>query len=153
MEVNQIEMVRKWPELKSIQNIQVFLGFANFYQRFIQAFSNIIALLTSILKTTGLPDELGPKIGNSNSKIFRFDVSGGGEELAKKLGKLKDQNLAKSQKLSKSGKFKGEKSKKLLKSKNLPNFDATEAGPSFLTPSAREVFNFLWLAFTKALIL
>ena len=31
MEAEQIEVVRKWPEAKSVQNIQVFLGFANFY--------------------------------------------------------------------------------------------------------------------------
>ena len=55
--------------------------------------------------------------------------------------------MAKSQKLSKLGKSKGEKSKKLLKSENLPNFDATEAGPSFLTPGAKETFKHLWLAF------
>ena len=32
MEAEKIEVVRKWPESKSIQNIQVFLGFANFYR-------------------------------------------------------------------------------------------------------------------------
>ena len=31
MEVEQIEVVKKWLEPKSVQNIQVFLGFANFY--------------------------------------------------------------------------------------------------------------------------
>ena len=32
MEVEQIELVKKWPEPKSVSDIQVFLGFANFYQ-------------------------------------------------------------------------------------------------------------------------
>ena len=31
MEVKKIEIVKDWPELKSVRNIQVFLGFANFY--------------------------------------------------------------------------------------------------------------------------
>ena len=61
--------------------------------------------------------------------------------------------MSKSRKLSKSEKSKGKKSKKLSKSGNLPNFDAKNSGPSFLTPKARSTFNCLWLAFTKALIL
>ena len=43
--------------------------------------------------------------------------------------------------------------KKRLKSRNLFNFHATEAGSSFLTPNIRTIFNYLQLAFTKALIL
>ena len=35
MEVERIEAMKDWPELKSAQDIRVFLGFANFYQQFI----------------------------------------------------------------------------------------------------------------------
>ena len=35
MKVEQIEVVKKWPEVKSVWDIQVFLGFANFYWQFI----------------------------------------------------------------------------------------------------------------------
>ena len=42
--------VKSWPEPKSVRDIQVFIGFANFYWRFIQGFSKIAALLTSMLK-------------------------------------------------------------------------------------------------------
>ena len=52
MEAKKIEMVREWLEPKSIWDIQVFLGFANFYRQFIQGFSKIAAPLTSMLKTT-----------------------------------------------------------------------------------------------------
>ena len=31
MEAEKIEVVKDWPEPKSVCNIQVFLGFANFY--------------------------------------------------------------------------------------------------------------------------
>ena len=31
MEAGQIKVVKKWPELKSVRDIQVFLGFANLY--------------------------------------------------------------------------------------------------------------------------
>ena len=67
------------------------------------------------------------------------DVDGGSMEIAKKSGKSKDQKSA--------------KSKKPSKSRNSPNFDAKEAGPSFLTPGTRETFNRLRLAFTEAPIL
>lgn len=38
-----IEAVRSWPEPKSVRDIQVFIGFANLYRRFIQGFSKIAA--------------------------------------------------------------------------------------------------------------
>ena len=94
-----------------------------------------------------------PEVGNGNSEVVEFGVGGGGEVFAKKSKKSKDQNLAKSQKLFKSEKSKGEKLKKPSKSRNLPNFDTIEAKPSFLTPGTREPFNCLRLAFTKTLIL
>ena len=40
--------------------------------------------------------------------------------------------------------------KKLSKSRNLTNSNATEDGPKFLTPNARTIFNRLWLAFNEA---
>ena len=49
--------------------------------------------------------------------------------------------------------LKSEKLKKLSKSGNSPNFDATEAGPSFLILETKRAFNCLRLAFTKAFIL
>ena len=61
MEDKQIEAVKNWPEPKLVQDIQVFIGFANFYQRFIQGFSKIAAPLTSMLKTTK-SSGLAPKV-------------------------------------------------------------------------------------------
>ena len=52
MEEKQIKAICDWPEPQSVRNIQVFLGFANFYQQFIQGFSRLAAPLTSILKKT-----------------------------------------------------------------------------------------------------
>ena len=81
----------------------------------------------------------------------------GGSELIEKCGKSsKTGKLFKSRKLFKSGKSKAKKSAKSKNSSkigNSPNFDATKAGPSFLTPKARAAFNRLRLAFTKAPIL
>ena len=52
MEDKRIKAVEQWPEPKSIRDIQIFLGFAKFYQQFIQGFSCIATSLTSMLKTT-----------------------------------------------------------------------------------------------------
>ena len=135
MEAERIEVVRKWPEPKSVRDIQVFLGFANFYWRFIQGFSKIAAPLTSMLKTTGSPDVSKHEVGNGNGEVVGFGVGGGGgDELAKKSGKSKGQKTSKSRKLAKSG-------KNSSKSENSPNFGAMEVGPSFLTPEARSAFN------------
>ena len=54
MEDERIKEVKNWLEPKFVHDIQVFLGFTNFYQYFIQSFSKIVGLLTSILKTTNL---------------------------------------------------------------------------------------------------
>ena len=52
MEEKRIDTVKAWPELKSVQSIQVFIKFANFYQRFIKSFSKIATPLILILKTS-----------------------------------------------------------------------------------------------------
>ena len=85
MEDERIEVVKNWPEPKSVQDIQVFISFDNFYQQFIRGFSKIAVQLTSILKTTR----------SSNSALRDDDdevVEGG------------DRNLSKSKK-SKNAKF------------------------------------------------
>ena len=90
MEAKQIEVVKKWPEPKSVQDIQVFLSFANFYQQFIQGFSRIAAPLTSILKTAVPPERLTlEEIGNGEGGDGIDDVS-------MKLGKSKGQKTSKS---------------------------------------------------------
>ena len=48
----KIEAIRNWLEPKSVKDVQVFLGFANFYQRFIQGFTKIAGPLTLMLRTT-----------------------------------------------------------------------------------------------------
>ena len=73
--------------------------------------------------------------------IIQFGIGDSSEELAKKSEKLsKPQKLAKSR-------------KKSSKSENTTNFSTKKAGPSFLTPNSRTIFNILQLAFTKTLIL
>ncbi len=52
MEEERIETVKTWPESQSVRDIWVFLCFVNFYRRFIQNFSKIVAPLTSMLQIT-----------------------------------------------------------------------------------------------------
>ena len=52
MEDKKIKAVRGWPEPKLVRGIQVFIGLANFYWRFIQGFSKITVPLISMLKTS-----------------------------------------------------------------------------------------------------
>ena len=155
IEAEKIEVVKEWPEPKSVRDIQVFLGFANFYQRFIQGFSKIAAPLTLMLKTT-----VSSQVLIADKVLAANEVDGveDGDELIEKCGKLsktgkssksqksKSEKMSKSQNSAKSG-------KKLSKSGNLTNLDAMEDGPKFLTPDARTAFNRLWLAFTEAPIL
>lgn len=59
----RIKVIKNWLKPKSIKDIQIFLGFANFYYCFIQYFSRIAILLTSMLKILTLLS------GSQSSKI------------------------------------------------------------------------------------
>ena len=50
MEPQRVATIRGWPEPRSFRDIQAFVGFANFYRRFIRDFSTVAAPLTSMLK-------------------------------------------------------------------------------------------------------
>ena len=43
IEEKRINVINKWPKHESVQNIQVFISFANFYQSFIKGVSRIAA--------------------------------------------------------------------------------------------------------------
>ena len=50
MEPSRVSNIAEWPEPTNFREIQVFLGFANFYRRFIMGFSRIVGGLTDMLK-------------------------------------------------------------------------------------------------------
>ncbi|KAI4898249.1 hypothetical protein NFI96_030537 [Prochilodus magdalenae] len=50
MEDRKVDAVANWPAPRSIRELQRFLGFANFYRRFIRNFSSVAAPLTALLK-------------------------------------------------------------------------------------------------------
>ncbi|EDN10041.1 hypothetical protein HCAG_05844 [Histoplasma mississippiense (nom. inval.)] len=50
MEPDRVSTIVEWPTPKSIKEVQSFLGFANFYRRFIKSFSSIAAPLFELTK-------------------------------------------------------------------------------------------------------
>ena len=52
MENDRIATIADWPVPKSVHDIQVFLGFCNFYCRFIKAYSHIVLPITTLLRKT-----------------------------------------------------------------------------------------------------
>ena len=50
MDKEKVKAIREWPEPRNLKEIQAFLGFANFYRRFIQRYSQICTPLTKMTK-------------------------------------------------------------------------------------------------------
>src|SRR5436190_17176129 len=50
MEPAKIKDVAEWPEPKTVKQVQAFLGFANFYRRFVPGFSSLAKPLTSLTR-------------------------------------------------------------------------------------------------------
>ncbi|KAI2660042.1 Transposon Tf2-8 polyprotein [Labeo rohita] len=56
MDQGKVNAIQKWPLPNSVKELQRFLGFTNFYRRFIMDYSTITAPLTSLLR--GKPKQL-----------------------------------------------------------------------------------------------
>lgn len=50
MDPRKIKAVREWPQPQNLKDVQSFLGFANFYRRFLDIFFKICAPLTAFSK-------------------------------------------------------------------------------------------------------
>jgi hypothetical protein len=53
MDPDKVSCVLDWKEPKSVKDVQCFLGFANFYRRFIRDYSKVVAPLTGMTKKEG----------------------------------------------------------------------------------------------------
>ena len=129
MEDERIEAVKQWPEPQSVRDIQVFLGFANFYRRFIQGFSRIAAPLTSMLKASG-SNESKTRPGKGRVGVGGSRAGRGGNRAGRGGSKLDDGIRNDGDEVD--GNEVGTKVQKSSKSKK------TESG--FLTPGARKAF-------------
>ncbi|CEP15198.1 hypothetical protein, partial, partial [Parasitella parasitica] len=50
MDPEKVKSIAEWPAPKSVHDVQVFLGLANFYRRFIKNYSKVCTPLTALLK-------------------------------------------------------------------------------------------------------
>jgi hypothetical protein len=50
MDPSKLAAITSWPIPKSVRDIRVFLGLANFYRRFVRNFSKIVSPMTSLLR-------------------------------------------------------------------------------------------------------
>ncbi|EDN08461.1 hypothetical protein HCAG_04960 [Histoplasma mississippiense (nom. inval.)] len=62
MDRSRVSAIEDWPAPRTYREVQVFLGFANFYRRFIYAYSRIAAPLTDLLKGSVKGRKTGPFI-------------------------------------------------------------------------------------------
>ena len=60
MDQRRVTTITEWPTPKTFRDIQVFLGFCNFYRRFIHRYSKIASPLTSLLKGSKDGKKVGP---------------------------------------------------------------------------------------------
>ena len=54
MDPSKVQTIQDWPEPRKVKDIQSFLGFANFYRRFISEYSDIVIPLTRLTRK-GVP--------------------------------------------------------------------------------------------------
>ncbi|KAL0200244.1 hypothetical protein M9458_003431, partial [Cirrhinus mrigala] len=69
MDPQKMEAVRSWPLPTSLKQLQRFLGFANFYRRFIQGFSATAAPLTALTKPSRRDFQLTPEAIQAFKKL------------------------------------------------------------------------------------
>lgn len=60
MDQRRVDTIEEWLRPTSVKEIQIFLGFANFYRRFIRNYSKIVAPLTSLTKGMKAGKKPGP---------------------------------------------------------------------------------------------
>ncbi|KAL2104482.1 hypothetical protein VUR80DRAFT_423 [Thermomyces stellatus] len=71
MDPKRIETVESWPIPQSYHDIQVFLGFCNFYRRFIEKYAKVSRPLSDLLKGSKNGKKPGPvQLNNEAMKAF-----------------------------------------------------------------------------------
>ena len=60
MDPRRVSAVADWPTPKTFHDVQSFLGFANFYRRFIKHYSKVVSPLTALMKGSKNGRKAGP---------------------------------------------------------------------------------------------
>ena len=60
MDPRKVDAIATWPQPTTFPELQTFLGFCNFYRRFIEAYSRVVAPLTGMLKGSVSGRKSGP---------------------------------------------------------------------------------------------
>ncbi|KAK3521377.1 hypothetical protein QTP70_004115 [Hemibagrus guttatus] len=71
MDERKVTAVRDWPAPTTVKELQRFLGFANFYRRFIQNYSSIAHPLTSLLRNKPKSLAWSPAAGKAFNLLKR----------------------------------------------------------------------------------
>lgn len=139
MEDKRIKVVKTWPELQLIRDIQVFIGFVNFYYCFTKGFNKITVLVVSMLKriTSATNEPRKPNNRDDN------DNQGGGS-----TGKAADRDSDRIEKFSKAKII-----QKLAKFKKPDCLKVKAVGIDFLIFEAKTAFFSLQKVFNKIPIL
>ena len=126
-------------------DIQVFHGFANFYQYFIHDFSKIAGPLTSMLKNSNLTisSTISQSIDMANENEVHDGESKDNETNLSNLSVSK-RSIKADYLISKGAKRGGGNTKKCVKAAK---------GPDYLNLATKKAFNHLWHTFTQAPIL
>ena len=82
MDLKKVQAILEWEPLKSVQGVQSFLGFANFYRWFIKDYSEITAPLTALIRKES--KEEGFLFTSQASTAFESDKTCSGNILLSK---------------------------------------------------------------------
>lgn len=88
IEEERIKAIKSWLELKSVRDIQMFLGFTNVYKRFIRNFNIIVASLPSMLQITN--ESTGNESRNTEAENQNAPDAAGEADNGKVGGSIKN---------------------------------------------------------------
>ena len=69
MKSDCVKIIVEWPELQSVKDIQVFLGFANFYRRFIRGYFCIVGSMIIHLKIKSVKNSVQGQSGSEETEM------------------------------------------------------------------------------------
>ena len=90
MESDRIATIEDWPMPKSIRDVQVLLGFANFYRRFIRKYAKVTLPFTELMRMTEIARTLkapGKAPGKPNEPLPKWEWTREAELAFRKLKK------------------------------------------------------------------